>query len=55
MSRPIAALRIRKRRRLRLLVAPEGYSHFVDTSGWSAEAYREWVLQGFRAFIVEGA
>ena len=37
------------------LVAPEGYSHFVDTSGWSAEAYREWVLQGFRAFIVEGA
>ena len=26
------------------LVAPEGYSHFVDTRGWSAEAYREWVL-----------
>lgn len=37
------------------LVAPEGYSHFVDTSGWSVEAYRAWVLQGFRAFIVTDA
>lgn len=37
------------------LVAPEGYAHFVATSGWSVEAYREWVLQAFRAFIVQGA
>lgn len=37
------------------LIAPEGYNHLVETSGWSADAYREWVLQAFRAFIVPGA
>ncbi|WP_448811832.1 TetR family transcriptional regulator [Agromyces bauzanensis] len=37
------------------VVAPEGYMHFVGASGWSTEAYRAWVLQAMRSFIVRGA
>jgi AcrR family transcriptional regulator len=36
---------------LGFLTAPETYLYFVEGSGWSTEAYRQWLVQGLRDLL----